>query len=93
MTNSIITHDGDVINYANIVRIAIFTASGSATGDRESVEDTIYLIEAATNIKLDDEESSFTLAAYDDMTKAENAMEQIVKWLENGMKSVFRMPE
>lgn len=93
MTNSIITQDGDIINYANVVRIAIFTASGMADSG-EAAEDTIYLIEASTNIKAaDDENSSYTLAAYDDMTKAENVMEQIIKWLENGMKSVFKMPE
>ncbi len=97
MTNSIVTQDGDVINYANIARIALFTVS---VGNEEETEPTdeaatfAYMIEAETAGKSDDEDGgSYTLGIYDDLTKAENAMEQIVKWLETGMKSIFRMPD
>lgn len=91
---SIVTQDGDIINYANVVRIAVFTISNSAEDIPEAAE-IIYLIEAETNIVPMDEgtETSFTLAAYDDMEKAENVMEQIIKWLEKGMIGTFRMPE
>lgn len=99
MTNSIVTQDRDVINYANVARIALFTVS---VGNEEETEPTdeaatfAYMIEAETVRKSDDEDGdggSYTLGIYDDLSKAENAIEQIVKWLENGMKSIFRMPD
>ena len=100
MKSSIITQDGDIINYDHVIRIAIFTVSNVEEDTAEAAElgiepASIYLIEAETDFEpMDDEaDNSFTLAAYDDREKAENAMEQIIKWLEKGMESVFRMPK
>ena len=51
MTSSIITQDGDIINYANVARIAVFTVSNSGETSEEAAElgtETVYLVEALT---------------------------------------------
>lgn len=98
MTSSIITQDGDIINYANVARIAVFTVSNSGETSEEAAElgtETVYLVEALTTYEPldDDEDGSFTLGVYEEPEQAEEAVEKIIKWLEKGMESVFRMPK
>lgn len=98
MTQSIITQDGDVVNYANVVRIAVFTVSNSEDTSEEAAEigiETVYLVEALTNYEPfdDDEDVSFTLGVYEEPEQAEEAVEKMINWLEKGMESVFRMPK
>ena len=97
--SGIFTQDGALINCDNIIKIAIFTISNNDLEYADDAElgdtDTVYLIDAVTNyVPLNESEDNvFTLGVYDDLEKADSVMEQIVKWVENGMTNVFRMPK
>ena len=97
MTHSIITQDKEIVNYDNVVKIITYTVSSGEEpeADREIGFEPVYLIEAVTNAETPDGDGEDTaaLGIYEDETKADDVLEQIIRWLKNNTESVFRMPE
>lgn len=97
MTHSIITQDKEIVNYDNVVKIITYTVSSGEEpeADREIGFEPVYLIEAVTNEETidGDGENTAALGIYEDETKADDVLEQIIRWLKNNTESVFRMPK
>ena len=97
MTHSIITQDKEIVNYDNVVKIITYTVSSGEEpeADREIGFEPVYLIEAVTNEETidGDGENTAALGIYEDEMKADDVLEQIIKWLKSNSESVFRMPE
>ena len=99
MKQSIITQDGDIINYDHVVRIAIYTLVDSYGDDSEAAAEIgvepVYVIRALTVYDPidEDEDNSFPLGRYEQPEQAEEAMEQLIKWLGKGVDGTFRMPK
>lgn len=87
MKTTIITQTEEIINFDNVVKITTAEAS---------IDDTVLYVLLAypvgVKVTEDDSDQLIQLGVYDDENKAVKVYEELIKFLEKGVSSVFRIP-
>jgi len=79
------THDGELINFANIIKIQ--QVEGEGTQDGNPVSRTFYGLQA-----IDINGNEHNLALYDSETEAEEVYEVLKMWLALSVETLYTMP-
>ena len=79
MAKTIVTQDGDIVNYGNLVIIFVRPS--------EEIPKEKYEI-----VGMDNNANQVILGRYDDIQTAENKKADIINWLEKEAYSTYEMP-
>ena len=87
MKTTIITQTEEIINYDNIMKITM--AEADVNGHE------LYVLVAypvGVNVNEDDTDQLLQLGVFDDENKAVRVYDELIKFLENGVNTAFRIP-